>query len=234
MKPMPIILSLMLLLGSGAAAQAQSFGDSEVAPKKSSGAEAFGLLLDENKSPKKPSAASESPNKLETTEDVAKALQDEKEKIRQEREDIFMPGGGREKLSAPTIDNSKRGGVTVVEQNAEGKTRSNSKIFLYMDNFGIAEAIGGMVTCDMRFIMITNLDQKLTSFDAKLVWPGITTVLSFANVLPNTPTAYNYTLMGDGCYTMDKIPNIIVNRCRIKGMSAAQCADKIVWLSNAK
>jgi len=62
----------------------------------------------------------------------------------------------------------------------------------------------------------------------------MTTTLSFANVAPNTPTAYNYTLMGDGCYTMDKMPNIIVNRCRVKGLSSAQCADKIVWLSDAK
>lgn len=224
----------MLLLSSGTAVLAQSFGDDEATPKRNTGAEAFGLLLDENKSQAKQPAASEKTNELKTTEDVAKALQDEKEKIRQEQEDIFMPGGGREKLSAPTIDNSKRGKVTVVEQNDKGETRSNTKIFLYMDKFGIAESINGMVTCNMRFVMITNLDQKLTSFDAKLVWPGITTVLSYANVLPNTPTAYNYTLMGDGCYTMDKMPNIIVNRCRIKGMSSAQCADKIVWLSDIK
>lgn len=224
----------MLLLSSGTAVLAQSFGDDEATPKRNTGAEAFGLLLDENKSQAKQPVASEKTNELKTTEDVAKALQDEKEKIRQEQEDIFMPGGGREKLSAPTIDNSKRGKVTVVEQNDKGETRSNTKIFLYMDKFGIAESINGMVTCNMRFVMITNLDQKLTSFDAKLVWPGITTVLSYANVLPNTPTAYNYTLMGDGCYTMDKMPNIIVNRCRIKGMSSAQCADKIVWLSDIK
>lgn len=232
MKKLPVVLSLLLLFA--ASARAQSFGDGEVTSKNNTGADAFGLLLDESKKQAKQTPAPETANELKTTDDVAKALRDEKEKIRQEQEEIFMPGGGREKLTMPTIDNSKRGGVTVVEQNAEGNTRSNSKIFLYMDKFGIAESINKMVTCNMRFVMITNLDQKLTSFDAKLVWPGMTTVLSFSNVQPNTPTAYNYTLMGDGCYTMDKMPNIIINRCRIKGMSSSQCADKIVWLSRTK
>ena len=29
---------------------------------------------------------------------------------------------------------------------------------------------------------------------------------------------------------MDRIPNIIVNRCRVKGLSQQDCAAKIRWL----
>ena len=36
--------------------------------------------------------------------------------------------------------------------------------------------------------------------------------------------------MGEGCYSMDKIPNIVVNRCRVSKMSARDCASKIRWL----
>lgn len=232
MKLKPLALSLLLFLFSGTVVQAQTFGGTE--PQKSSSAEAFGLLLEENKAQEKTAAPSEPQNELKTTEDVAKALEDEKNKILRERENIFLPGGGTEKLLMPTEDKSPRGSVAILETDDEGKTRMNSNIFMYMDNFGISRSMGNMVTCSMRFVILTNLDRKLVSLDTKLVWPGMTTVLSFSNVLPNTPTAYNYTLMGDGCYTMDKMPNIIVNRCRVKGLSSAQCADKIIWLSDAK
>ena len=91
--------------------------------------------------------------------------------------------------------------------------------------------MSNMAACDVRFIVLTNLDRKLVSLDVKLVWPGLTTALSFSNVEPNTPTYLDYTLMGNGCYNMDQMPNIVVNRCRVRGMNSAECADKIVWLS---
>lgn len=231
MKPMSLLFIFMFLL-SGTSVWGQSFGGVETQSNNS--AEAFGLLLEESKSGNKQQPSSESPQELKTTDDVAKALEDEKARILQERETIFMPNGGVEKLRMPTEDNSVRGNLTIVETDDKGQSRVNSKIFLFMDKFGISRSIGNMITCDMRFIILTNLDRRLISLDTKLVWPGMTTTLSFANVAPNTPTAYNYTLMGDGCYTMDKMPNIIVNRCRVKGLSSAQCADKIVWLSDAK
>ena len=39
--------------------------------------------------------------------------------------------------------------------------------------------------------------------------------------MPNRPTYVEYALMGKGCYSMDKSPNIVVNRCRGKGISAS-------------
>ncbi len=234
MKKLSVVLSL-LLLASTVSVRAQSFGETETRP--SSNAQAFGLLAEEPETlPGKTSApaAAVPENKLETTADVARALEDEKAKILKEREEIFMPGGGTEKLLMPTEDKSRRGNVAILETDENGRTRLNSNIFMYMDNFGISRSMGNMVTCNMRFVILTNLDRRLVSLDAKLVWPGITTAVSFANVQPNTPTAYNYTLMGDGCYTMDKTPNIVVNRCRVKGISAAECADKIIWLTDIK
>lgn len=231
MKNQPFILSLFLMTFA-VSVQAQSFGETE--QKSVSNAADFGLLMEESRSKPQSKESVSSENKLETTADVAQALEAEKAKMLKEREEIFMPGGGTEKLLMPTEDKSQRGDITILETDKDGKTRLNSNIFMYMDNFGISRSMGNMVTCSMRFVILTNLDRRLVSLDAKLVWPGITTTLSFANVLPNTPTAYNYTLMGDGCYTMDKIPNIVVNRCRVKGISAADCANKIIWLTDLK
>ena len=91
-----------------------------------------------------------------------------------------------------------------------------------------------MTSCDVRFFVNNNLDSRITNLDIKLVWPNLTTAVSFADVAPNFPTYYNYTLLGEGCYEFDKMPNIVVNRCRVKRMSSAQCAGTITWLKSVQ
>ncbi len=148
-----------------------------------------------------------------------------------EEEDVFIPEGELYRLNTPTLDGSKRGGAAFVEVDDKGRMKKVSKIFLYYDEFKITSYLADMTSCDVRFNILSNLDQKITQLDVKLVWPNLTTTLSFSDVEPNTQTYYHYSLLGNGCYNMDKAPNIIVNRCRVKGMRAAQCADKLVWLS---
>ena len=149
-----------------------------------------------------------------------------------ENEDIFIPEGELYKLNeAPTVDGSKRGGQAFVEVDDEGRMKKSEKIFLFYDDFKITNYMTNTATCDVRFNILSNLDRKITQLDVKLVWPDITTTLSFSNVAPNTQTYYNYSLIGNGCYGMDIAPNIIVNRCRVKGLTASECANKLVWLS---
>ena len=149
----------------------------------------------------------------------------------QQKEDIFIPEGELHRLNTPTFDGSTRGGKAFVEVDDKGRMKKVDNIFLFYDNFKVTNYLASGATCDVRFNILSNLDRKITALDIKLVWPGMTTALSFADVQPNTQTYYNYSLIGDGCYNMDKAPNIIVNRCRVKGMTAAECANKLVWLS---
>lgn len=134
-----------------------------------------------------------------------------------------------------TKDGSKRGTAAFVRIPKPGEKENPNEdtqlIFLYYDNFKITRSFGGGIGCDVKFAVMTNLDQRLSNLSVKLKWPGMTTSLSFDNVNPNIETYFNYALFGEGCYTMDKIPNIIVNRCRVKGMSQEKCAAKIRWLN---
>lgn len=148
--------------------------------------------------------------------------------------DIFIPQGAMSVLDRPTKDGSKRGTVAINEIDEYGRPRPSNKIFLYYDNFKISRSISGMTSCDVRFFVNNNLDSRITNLDIKLVWPNLTTAVSFADVPPNSPTYYNYTLLGNGCYDLDKMPNIVVNRCRVKGMSSAQCAGTITWLKSVQ
>ncbi len=152
-------------------------------------------------------------------------------KTETKEEDIFIPEGELYRLNTPTKDGSVRGGQAFVEVDEKGRMKKASNIFLFYDQFEITNYLSSSAGCNVRFNLLSNLDQKITNLDVKLVWPGLTTTLSFSNVSPNTQTYYNYALIGDGCYNMDKAPNIIVNRCRVKGMTAAECANKIIWLS---
>ena len=150
----------------------------------------------------------------------------------EEDDDFFVPEDEiSERLNTPTVDGSDRGGSAFVAVDDKGNMKKVTNIFLFYDNFKINHSFGNYTTCDVRFNIVSNLDRKLSNFDVKLVWPGMTTTLSFSNLNSYTRTYYNYTLLGEGCYSMDKVPNIVVNRCRAKGMTSAECAKKIKWLS---
>lgn len=147
-------------------------------------------------------------------------------------EDVFIPERELYKLNdEPTLDGSVRGGQAFVEVDEKGRMKKVSNIFLFFDKFKVSNYLSNSAMCDVRFNVLSNLDRKINQLDVKLVWPDLTTTLSFRDVMPNTQTYYNYSLLGKGCYNMDKAPNIVVNRCRVKGMTSRQCADKLIWLS---
>jgi len=104
------------------------------------------------------------------------------------------------------------------------------KIFLSYRDFKISRNLSNMVVCNMRFFVLSTFPQKINNISYRLKWPNMETALSFNNVEPNVATYYDYALLGNGCYDMDKAPNVIVNRCRIKGMSSQECANAIRWV----
>lgn len=103
------------------------------------------------------------------------------------------------------------------------------KIFLYFRDYRISRNMNGSVNCTMKFFVNSTLPEKISNISYRLKWPKMETALSFDNVSPNMPTYFEYSLLGNGCYDLDKAPNVIVNRCRVKGMSQKQCADAIRW-----
>ena len=126
----------------------------------------------------------------------------------------------------------KRGTSAIRRVYAKGEKPSaeESLIFLFYKDFKINRTMGGLVMCDVRFIVLHTLENKINNLSFRLKWPEMETTLSYNEVMPNTETYFDYTLVGDGCYSMDKIPNVIVNRCRVKGLSQSACANKIRWL----
>lgn len=122
---------------------------------------------------------------------------------------------------------SQVGGITVetTEDHPEDEL-----IMLFMRDFSIYRSPSGRIRCSARFAVMTTLPVKLSNISYRLKWPGMETVLTFSDVEPGVENHFDYGLLGDGCYSMDKQPNIIVNRCRVKGMTQRQCAAKIRWL----
>ena len=167
----------------------------------------------------------------EQEENIEDKIDEEDNDTEEKEEDIFIPEGELYRLDTPTLDGSLRGGQAFVEVDDRGRMKKTTKIFLFYDEFRILNPDAKLPTCNVRFNILSTLDKKISQLDVKLVWPGLTTTLSFSDVLPNTQTYYNYALLSAGCYNMDKAPNIIVNRCRVKGMTAMECANKLLWLS---
>lgn len=119
------------------------------------------------------------------------------------------------------------GGVTVetTEEHEEDEL-----IMLYMKDFSIYRSPSGQTRCSAKFSVLTTLPVKLSNISYRLKWPKMETVLTFSDVEPGVENHFDYGLLGDGYYNMDRQPNIIVNRCRAKGMTQRQCASKIRWI----
>ena len=133
-------------------------------------------------------------------------------------------------IDRPTLDGTQRGRTSVEPVVKDGKTTAEGYIYLFYSDFNIGSMMNGATTCDVKFQILTTLDRKLNSLAIRLKWPKMDTPLTFLDVNPNQKYHMTYTLLGDGCYSMDKIPNVVINRCRVKGMTQEQCASRVRWI----
>ena len=108
----------------------------------------------------------------------------------------------------------------------ETKDRS---ILVYYDNYQIFRGLDDYVRCSLRIYVLNDLTEKISNLSFKLYWPEISTSIQMSQLNPGVSTYKDITLMGDGCFTLDKAPTIEVNRCRVKGKSQENCADAIKW-----
>lgn len=170
-------------------------------------------------------------NKKMTTYAGEKVTQDEiveteKRLSEQPKKKKYIP-----QVMRPTLDGVKRGRTSMRQVVKDGEQPADDTlIFLYYTDFSVDKTLSGTIMCSVRFVMLTTLNSRLTNLSARLKWPGMETTISFNSVNPNEETYFDYTLLGEGCYSMDKLPNIVVNRCRVKNMSQQECASKIRWL----
>ena len=164
--------------------------------------------------------------------------EEEKQDLKKKFEEAdFRYSGGALKYNPvfdipPTEDGSERGTTSFVSEDIKS---DDAFIFMYINAIKMDQYATLGTTCRVRFIMSNGLNKKVSNVSVKLVWPknGMAN-LSFNDVNPSSEIYVDYLLMGASCYQLDKVPNIIVNRCRIKGMSQAACAEKIRWLSKTK
>jgi len=133
-------------------------------------------------------------------------------------------------IDRPTLDGVKRGRTSVVPVVQNSKVKSEGYIYIFYSDFSVDSMMNGATTCDVKFQVLTTLDRKLSSLALRLQWKEMDTPLNFIDVNPNQMYHMNYTLLGDGCYSMDAVPNIVINRCRVKGMTQEECARRVRWI----
>ena len=102
-------------------------------------------------------------------------------------------------------------------------------ILISYGNYQVHKSFDNWVRCSLRIYVVNDLTEKITNFSFKLHWPEMSTVVQMNRVNPGVSTYKDIVLLGDGCFHIDKIPTIEVNRCRVKGMTQEQCADAVKW-----
>jgi len=106
----------------------------------------------------------------------------------------------------------------------------SGKIQIYMRDFKVSQTLAGIASCSMKFYVTSTLATPITNISFRLKWPDLETPLSFNNLAPNEAGFRTQAFAGKLCYTLDRVPNIIVNRCRVKGMTQQDCAKHIEWV----
>ena len=227
-------LSALLVCGQLSSASAQIFADSAPAQSENSG-QASQFKFNNSWANPRRLPATQKQNALKNAEEANESA-DESKMSGQAKENAAQAAQQARKNAAEALSKSlagKRGTsapIRRVVRPGEKQTEDESLIFLFYQDFKISQTMGGLVMCDVRFIVMHTLENKINNLSFRLKWPRMETTLSYNDVEPNTETYFDYTLVGDGCYSMDKIPNVIVNRCRVKGLSQSACANKIRWL----
>lgn len=162
--------------------------------------------------------------------------QEQTEAVVQEPKQVYQPPkrvankpSNRAWNNQAANQNNKEQSVSVREVKEVKTADPEDKIYMYYRDFKINKGFTRNISCSVRFYIYSTVKEKITSISYRLKWENMETVLNFDNVNPNTPTYYDYALLGKGCYEMDKVPNIIVNRCRIKGRSQQYCSSIIQW-----
>ena len=103
-------------------------------------------------------------------------------------------------------------------------------IQLSMKNFKISQNLSGITSCSMDFYIQSTLSTPISNISFRLKWPMLEAPVSFDHVPSNKAVFHTHAFAGKVCYSLDKVPNIIVNRCRVKGMSSQDCASRIEWV----
>ena len=116
------------------------------------------------------------------------------------------------------------------EQKKQQEDSPQPRIMLYYRKFKIDTTPSGRIMCDFDLVIHNSTPYKINTLNLQLVWPSIKTSASFYDVNPRSENYIPMSLIGKGCYSMDKYPNVVVNLCRIKGMKGQQCASSIIWV----
>ncbi len=168
-------------------------------------------------------------------QNIATEKQDEKKDIQASKD----PASFIKKFISPSETKivekkQEKGNATIKRIYKKGQIppedENQNIIFLSMKDFKMLRLASSSISCTMRFTILTNLKHNVNSIDLRLKWPKMNTTLSFENVIPNQATYIDYGLLGEGCYTMNRVPNIEVNRCRSKGLSQTECSAAIRWI----
>ena len=171
------------------------------------------------------------PDEDEESASVSEAEMEDKSQIK-----TITPTNSVPQIDRPTLDGATRGRAAMVPVFSQGgdeeKDLSEDElIFLFMRDFKIDGMISGIVNCDVTFVILSTLNRKLASISFTISWPGISTPVRYDNVNPNVETIFKYTLLGNGCYNMDKVPTIRIHTCRVKGLTQEQCKDRVKWIT---
>lgn len=133
-------------------------------------------------------------------------------------------------------DNSERKVFTLKMVNGDIviNDKAPRSILISYEDYKINKSFDNWIRCSIRVYVLNDLTEQINNFSFKLHWPEMNATVQMNRLNPGVRTYKDIVLLGEGCFNMDKVPTIEVNRCRVKGMTQDQCADAVKWFQSKK
>jgi hypothetical protein len=108
-------------------------------------------------------------------------------------------------------------------------TEGEIRIGISKNSFKLKQDMMGRTICTFGVTLTSSLNKEIKSLALRLVYKQSAFAFIFRDVKANGSDEKYIRTNGDICYNLSGAPDIDINRCRIFGANANECAKRIIW-----
>lgn len=97
------------------------------------------------------------------------------------------------------------------------------------NSFKVFKDMAGRTKCKFSVTLKSNLDRSIKIMGLSLVYPKTSFAFIFKEVPANGKQVHYITTTDNICYTIAGVPDIDIHKCKIRGATGEECAQRLKW-----
>lgn len=96
-------------------------------------------------------------------------------------------------------------------------------------SYKVFQSLAGITKCSFSVKLRSEINRQINMIALSLKYPDRSFAFIFRDIPEKGEQIKNITTVGDICYNLGGIPDISINKCKIKSASGDDCAKHIKW-----